>query len=39
MMSVIGLIVVLNQMRIEDERANPRQPTPGGVSSAAWTGR
>jgi putative membrane protein len=38
MMSVIGLLLVLNFMRIEDERANPSKPS-GGVSSAAWTGR
>ena len=37
MMSVIGLICVLNNMRREQERTAP--PGDGGVSSGSWTGR
>ncbi|MBW4329575.1 cytochrome c oxidase assembly protein [Stakelama sp. CBK3Z-3] len=37
MMSVVGLICVLNNMRREQERT--ARPGNGGVSSAGWTGR
>ena len=40
MMSVLSLLLVLNFMRMDDDRQNPPSPPgSGGTSSASWTGR
>lgn len=39
MMSVASLLLVLNALRLREEAAPAKPPTPGAISASSWTGR